>query len=72
MGASIKDEEFEHESRYLTTKEFNVEGGGVVTYYVKYNDPKVPGGQQCVVSCGKKNEKYFTKIIIMLLIIISC
>ena len=56
MGASIKDEEFEHESRYLTTKEFNVEGGGVVTYYVKYNDPKVPGGQQCVVGYGKKNK----------------
>jgi len=48
VGPSIKDEEFEHESRYLATKEFDVEGGGVVTYYVKYNDPKSPGGQQCV------------------------
>ena len=47
-GASIKDEDFQHEARYLATKEFDVEGGGVVTYYVKYNDPEKPGGQQCV------------------------
>jgi hypothetical protein len=31
----------------LATKEFDVQGGGVVQYYVKYNDPEVPGGKQC-------------------------
>ena len=47
VGPSIKDEEFEHESRYLATKEFDIQGGGVVEYFVRYNDPEVPGGKQC-------------------------
>jgi hypothetical protein len=47
-GATIKDEQFEKEARYLTTKEFDVKGGGVVEYFVRYNDPEgPPGGEQC-------------------------
>ena len=47
-GATIKDELFEKEARYLATKEFDVKGGGVVEYYVRYNDPEGPaGGEQC-------------------------
>jgi hypothetical protein len=47
-GPSIKDEDFEKEARILATKEFDVKGGGVVEYYVRYNDPEAaPGGVQC-------------------------